>query len=94
MLPGIVVTNAIVLSDPVNQRRRGDMSIENAFPAVVVIGGLFASTLLTLVLVPVLYTLIERARGWRGRRPSGRRHGGQHAAARPVTPSPRDRATH
>jgi Cu/Ag efflux pump CusA len=45
------------------------------------IGGLFSSTVLTLVLVPVLYTLIERARGWHGRRHGGRRHAGQHAAA-------------
>jgi HAE1 family hydrophobic/amphiphilic exporter-1 len=120
MLVGIVVTNAIVLIDLVNQRRRDGMSIEDAvfdgarlrlrpilmtaiatifalIPmslgltgggafisqplAVVVIGGLFSSTVLTLVLVPVLYTLIERARGWRGRREGGRRHGGQHAAA-------------
>jgi HAE1 family hydrophobic/amphiphilic exporter-1 len=119
MLVGIVVTNAIVLIDLVNQRRRGGMSIEDAvfdgarlrlrpilmtaiatifalIPmslgltgggafisqplAVVVIGGLFSSTVLTLVLVPVLYTLIERARGWRGRRRTGRRHAGQHAA--------------
>lgn len=49
--------------------------------AVVVIGGLISSTVLTLVLVPVLYTLIERARGWRGRRHNGHRHTGQHAAA-------------
>ena len=119
MLVGIVVTNAIVLIDLVNQRRRGGMSIEDAvfdgarlrlrpilmtaiatifalIPmslgltgggafisqplAVVVICGLFSSTVLTLVLVPVLYTLIERARGWRGRRHGGRRHAGQHAA--------------
>ena len=31
--------------------------------AVVVIGGLITSTLLTLVLVPVLYSLIEGAKG-------------------------------
>ena len=30
--------------------------------AIVVIGGLVSSTLLTLVLVPVLYTLVERSR--------------------------------
>jgi HAE1 family hydrophobic/amphiphilic exporter-1 len=120
MLVGIVVTNAIVLIDLVNQRRRDGMSIEEAvfdgarlrlrpilmtaiatifalIPmslgltgggafisqplAVVVIGGLFSSTVLTLVLVPVLYTLIERARGWRSRRHDGRPRAGQHAAA-------------
>ena len=30
--------------------------------AIVVIGGLISSTLLTLVLVPILYTLVERRR--------------------------------
>ncbi len=35
--------------------------------AVVVIGGLFTSTILTLVLVPVLYLAFDRVR--RGRRP-------------------------
>jgi HAE1 family hydrophobic/amphiphilic exporter-1 len=30
--------------------------------AIVVIGGLVSSTLLTLVLVPILYTLVERRR--------------------------------
>ncbi len=33
--------------------------------AIVVIGGLVSSTLLTLVLVPVIYTLVEKARGRR-----------------------------
>src|SRR5690606_18232840 len=33
--------------------------------AIVVIGGLASSTLLTLILVPVLYSLVE---GWRARR--------------------------
>ena len=36
--------------------------------AIVVIGGLVTSTLLTLVLVPVLYTLAEKARGRVARR--------------------------
>ena len=36
--------------------------------AVVVIGGLISSTLLTLVLVPVLYRLVERLRERRERR--------------------------
>ncbi|MGH3903725.1 MAG: carboxypeptidase-like regulatory domain-containing protein, partial [Pseudonocardiaceae bacterium] len=36
------------------------------------IGGLISSTLLTLVLVPVLYSLVERARERLGRRRAGR----------------------
>ncbi|WP_324654110.1 efflux RND transporter permease subunit [Georgenia sp. H159] len=106
MLVGIVVTNAIVLIDLVNQhRRRGlpgtEAVIEGAryrlrpilmtaaatigalIPmslgltggsvfisqplALVVIGGLTTSTLLTLVLVPVLYDLLDRARTRRAR---------------------------
>ena len=101
MLIGIVVTNAIVLIDLVNQQReRGDApevavregarqrlrpilmtaaaTIMALTPmafgvtggstfisqplAIVVIGGLISSTLLTLILVPVLYLLVERAR--------------------------------
>ncbi|HEX2300155.1 MAG TPA: efflux RND transporter permease subunit, partial [Pseudonocardiaceae bacterium] len=107
MLIGIVVTNAIVLIDLVNQYRSAGASVYDAvidgarrrlrpilmtavaticalFPmslglsggglfisqplAVVVIGGLISSTLLTLVLVPVLYSLVERARERMGRR--------------------------
>jgi HAE1 family hydrophobic/amphiphilic exporter-1 len=102
MLVGIVVTNAIVLIDRVNQYRRDgrplfDAVVEGAAQrlrpilmtavatvlallpmavgltgggvfisqplAIVVIGGLVSSTLLTLVLVPVLYLLAERKRG-------------------------------
>ncbi|MFI9009163.1 efflux RND transporter permease subunit [Actinosynnema sp. NPDC053489] len=98
MLVGIVVTNAIVLIDLVNQYRRDGMPVaqavveggrrrlrpilmtaaatifallpmalgitgEGAFIgkplAVVVIGGLISSTLLTLVLVPTLYSMVE-----------------------------------
>ena len=98
MLVGIVVTNAIVLIDLVNQYRKQGRSVEDAlvsgarqrlrpilmtalatifalFPmalgltgesgfiskplAIVVIGGLFSSTILTLILVPVLYWLVE-----------------------------------
>jgi HAE1 family hydrophobic/amphiphilic exporter-1 len=99
MLIGIVVTNAIVLIDLINQYRRhgGDLNsaiIDGArlrlrpiimtacatifalIPmalgftgggafisgplAIVVIGGLVSSTVLTLLLVPVLYSLVER----------------------------------
>jgi HAE1 family hydrophobic/amphiphilic exporter-1 len=101
MLVGIVVTNAIVLIDLVNQYRRDGHGIREAvlegaakrlrpivmtavatimalLPmslgltgggvfisqplAIVVIGGLISSTILTLVLVPVLYVLVERLR--------------------------------
>ncbi|WP_341856923.1 efflux RND transporter permease subunit [Brachybacterium sp. GPGPB12] len=98
MLVGIVVTNAIVLIDLVNQYRRHGMALDEAAHlgaskrlrpilmtaaatifalvpmalgitgnggfiaqplAVVVIGGLISSTLLTLVIVPVLYRMAE-----------------------------------
>ncbi|HET6704894.1 efflux RND transporter permease subunit [Amycolatopsis sp.] len=98
MLVGIVVTNAIVLIDLVNQYRAEGMSVADAVAeggrrrlrpilmtaaatifalvpmalgltgqggfigqplAIVVIGGLVSSTLLTLVLVPTLYTMVE-----------------------------------
>jgi multidrug efflux pump subunit AcrB len=97
MLMGIVVTNAIVLVDRVEQQRRRGLTIRAAlleagatrlrpilmtaiatvcalFPlalgfaegalisqglAVVVIGGLVTSTLLTLIVVPVMYELLH-----------------------------------
>jgi len=104
MLIGIVVTNAIVLIDLINQKRKAGMSVEASIAAgarlrvrpiimtalatvfalvpmglgltgggvfiskplaIVVIGGLVTSTLLTLILVPVLYDLLE---AWRERR--------------------------
>ena len=106
MLIGIVVTNAIVLLDLIEQFRRAGMDArtavieggrrrlrpilmtaiatilalvpmalglgEGAFLstplAVVVIGGLFTSTILTLILVPVLYLALDRLRPKRGRR--------------------------
>jgi HAE1 family hydrophobic/amphiphilic exporter-1 len=103
MLVGIVVTNAIVLMDLINQYRAQGMGVQEAVVeggrrrlrpilmtaiatifallpmalgltggggfigqplAIVVIGGLLSSTLLTLVLVPTLYTMVERAREW------------------------------
>jgi HAE1 family hydrophobic/amphiphilic exporter-1 len=105
MLIGIVVTNAIVLLDLIEQFRRKGMDArtaviegarrrlrpilmtaiatilalipmalglgEGAFLstplAVVVIGGLFTSTILTLILVPVLYLAVDPLR--RGRQP-------------------------
>ncbi|WP_053387642.1 efflux RND transporter permease subunit [Leucobacter japonicus] len=110
MLVGIVVTNAIVLIDLVNQYRvRGDAlrdavlhgSLQRLRPivmtalatilaltpmalgitgkggfisqplAVVVIGGLLSSTVLTLVVLPTLYYLVERRRETGPRRRSG-----------------------
>ena len=98
LLVGIVVTNAIVLIDLINQYRAQGMPLEESIMngarqrlrpilmtalatigalsplvlgitgsggfisqplGVVVIGGLFSSTILTLIIVPVLYRLIE-----------------------------------
>ncbi|GAA5164410.1 efflux RND transporter permease subunit [Ornithinimicrobium tianjinense] len=121
MLVGIVVTNAIVLIDLVNQYRsrgldRRTALIEGARHrlrpivmtalatvlaltpmalavtgggafisqplAIVVIGGLLSSTLLTLVLVPVLYELVERGSSWVHRR------GERRAQRRGTVPQP------
>lgn len=98
MLAGIVVNNAIVLIDYVNQLRKKGMSEFDALVeggttrlrpilitsittilgmlpmaltrqegsemmrpmAIAVIGGLLASTLLTLVVIPVIYSLVEK----------------------------------
>jgi multidrug efflux pump subunit AcrB len=111
MLIGIVVTNAIVLVDLVNQLRKqghelkealitagrnrvrpilmtavatilalmplalgfSEGSIIAAELGTVVIGGLLTSTLLTLVVVPVVYSLLEGLKGRIYRR-FGRRH--------------------
>jgi HAE1 family hydrophobic/amphiphilic exporter-1 len=101
MLVGIVVTNAIVLIDLVNQYRRRGLRVRDALVegatrrlrpilmtalatifalvpmaigltgksgfisqplALVVIGGLVSSTLLTLVVLPALYFVVERVR--------------------------------
>ena len=124
MLVGIVVTNAIVLIDLVNQYRRSGRPLVEAVRegarkrlrpivmtaaaaigallpmafgltgggvfiskplAIVVIGGLFTSTLLTLVLVPVLYTLLGHAQE-RGaaRRAARRERKAAPAAAEPA----------
>lgn len=117
MLVGIVVTNAIVLLDLINQYRADGYTTRDAIIeggrrrlrpilmtavatifallpmslgltessafisqplAVVVIGGLVSSTLLTLVLVPVLYSLVE---GFKAR-VKRKRSGGKHTAPR------------
>lgn len=114
MLIGIVVTNAIVLIDLVNQAREsgrglvdsvlygGDKRVRPIVMtalatilaltpmalgltggsgfisqplAVVVIGGLVTSTLLTLLLVPALYLLVERGKERRAARRAARRAG-------------------
>ncbi len=98
LLVGVVVTNAIVLIDLINQYRKQGRELNEAIMdgarqrlrpilmtalatifalipmaigltgsggfiskplAIVVIGGLFSSTILTLVIVPVLYELVE-----------------------------------
>ena len=103
MLIGIVVTNAIVLIDLINQKRKGGADVEESIMAgarlrvrpivmtalaticalipmglgitgggvfiskplaIVVIGGLISSSILTLILVPVLYDLVERRPEW------------------------------
>ena len=101
MLIGIVVTNAIVLLDLVEQHRRRGLPMYEALIqggrtrvrpilmtaiatilaliplalglsegeiiaselATVVIGGLFTSTFLTLIIVPVVYSLVDDAKG-------------------------------
>ena len=107
MLVGIVVTNAIVIVDLINQYRARGMTVLDAIVhgasrrlrpilmtalatifallplgigltgnggfisqplAIVVIGGLVSSTLLTLVVLPVLYYLVEGARERRAER--------------------------
>ncbi len=119
MLIGIVVTNAIVLIDLINQVREGGAGVTESvldgarlrlrpivmtalatifalLPmglgvtgggifiskplAIVVIGGLVSSTVLTLVLVPVLYHLAESAKQRLRRRRSPSASAGQLAA--------------
>ncbi len=114
MLVGIVVTNAIVLIDLVNQYRADGMSVRDAVVeggrrrlrpilmtaaatifallpmalgltgqggfigqplALVVIGGLLSSTLLTLVLVPTLYTVVENRKEKRHAKRAAKRAG-------------------
>ena len=118
MLIGIVVTNAIVLIDLVNQYRRSGMSVQDAvihgaarrlrpilmtalatifalLPmaigltghggfisqplAIVVIGGLVSSTILTLIVLPSLYVLVEGAR---------ERRAAKRARRAPAEPAP------
>jgi multidrug efflux pump subunit AcrB len=103
MLIGIVVTNAIVLIDLINQKRTDGATVEESIMAgarlrvrpiimtalatisalvpmglgitgggvfiskplaIIVIGGLISSSLLTLILVPVLYDIVENRPDW------------------------------
>jgi HAE1 family hydrophobic/amphiphilic exporter-1 len=121
MLIGIVVTNAIVLLDLVEQHRRRGMPMYDALMAggrtrvrpilmtaiatilalmplalglsegeiiaselaTVVIGGLFTSTFLTLIVVPVVYSLVDDAKV-RGRRAFRIAEEGEEPAAEPA----------
>ncbi|MFF4080243.1 efflux RND transporter permease subunit [Streptomyces sp. NPDC001777] len=119
MLIGIVVTNAIVLIDLINQYRAQGMGVVEAVVeggrhrlrpilmtalatifallpmalgvtgeggfisqplAVVVIGGLVTSTLLTLLLVPTLYAMVELRKERRAKKKAARRAGKAGAA--------------
>ncbi len=109
MLIGIVVTNAIVLLDLVEQLRHRGMSTRDALIqggrtrvrpilmtavatilalmpvalgvsegsiiaaelGTVVIGGLFSSTVLTLIVIPVIYMLVDGGKQWTTRRLGG-----------------------
>ncbi|PWI18855.1 hydrogenase expression protein [Streptomyces sp. Act143] len=124
MLIGIVVTNAIVLIDLINQYRRQGYSTVDAvieggrhrlrpilmtalatifalLPmalgvtgeggfiaqplAVVVIGGLITSTLLTLLLVPTLYTMLELRKERRAKKRALKREKKAEVPAQPET---------
>ncbi|MFJ7072729.1 efflux RND transporter permease subunit [Streptomyces sp. NPDC098781] len=126
MLIGIVVTNAIVLIDLINQYRKQGYGVVEAvieggrhrlrpilmtalatifalLPmalgvtgeggfiaqplAVVVIGGLITSTLLTLLLVPTLYAMLELRKERRAKKRAAKRQAKSQAAAEP-TPEP------
>ncbi|GAB7033991.1 efflux RND transporter permease subunit [Streptomyces sp. NPDC021749] len=129
MLIGIVVTNAIVLIDLINQYRAqgygvveavveggrhrlrpilmtalatimallpmaasitGDGGFISQPLAVVVIGGLISSTLLTLLLVPTLYAMIELRKERRAKKKAAKRakKAGAHDEANEPTPEP------
>ncbi|MFJ5679459.1 efflux RND transporter permease subunit [Streptomyces sp. NPDC093097] len=127
MLIGIVVTNAIVLIDLINQYRAqgygvveavieggrhrlrpilmtalatimallpmalsitGDGGFISQPLAVVVIGGLITSTLLTLLLVPTLYAIIELRKERRAQKKAAKRAGKDGG---PATPADADR---
>lgn len=123
LLVGIVVTNAIVLIDLINQYRKQGRPMQQAIMdgarqrlrpilmtalatifaltpmalgitggggfisqplAVVVIGGLFSSTILTLVIVPVLYWLVEGRKERKAIRKDKKAHARRKATAESV----------
>ncbi|SFW89463.1 efflux RND transporter permease subunit [Amycolatopsis australiensis] len=127
MLVGIVVTNAIVLIDLINQYRAEGMSVADAVTeggrrrlrpilmtaaatifalvpmalgitgqggfigqplAIVVIGGLVSSTLLTLVLVPTLYTMVETRKERRRARREAKRTPAKAPESESLDPAP------
>ncbi|WP_372668225.1 efflux RND transporter permease subunit [Amycolatopsis kentuckyensis] len=127
MLVGIVVTNAIVLIDLINQYRAEGMSVTDAVTeggrrrlrpilmtaaatifalvpmalgitgqggfigqplAIVVIGGLVSSTLLTLVLVPTLYTMVETRKERRRARREAKRTPAKAPESESLDPAP------
>lgn len=127
MLVGIVVTNAIVLVDLVNQYRDRGMNVRDALVhgasrrlrpilmtalatifallpmalgitghggfisqplAIVVIGGLLSSTLLTLVVLPVLYDLVEGGRERRKAKRAAKAAGADAPAPVPAVVAP------
>ncbi|MEV7995719.1 efflux RND transporter permease subunit [Streptomyces sp. NPDC086077] len=122
MLIGIVVTNAIVLIDLINQYRKQGYGVVEAVVeggrhrlrpilmtalatifallpmalgitgeggfiaqplAVVVIGGLISSTLLTLLLVPTLYAMLELRKERRAKKRAVKREAKPHTPAEP-----------
>ncbi|MFE7572596.1 efflux RND transporter permease subunit [Streptomyces sp. NPDC057539] len=128
MLIGIVVTNAIVLIDLINQYRSQGLGVVEAVVeggrhrlrpilmtalatifallpmalgitgeggfiaqplAVVVIGGLVTSTLLTLLLVPTLYAMVELRKERRAKKKAAKRHA-KGGNGTPVSESPRE----
>lgn len=128
MLVGIVVTNAIVLIDLVNQYRAKGLAVTQALIegasrrlrpilmtalatifalipmavgitgsggfisqplAIVVIGGLISSTLLTLVVLPTIYNLVEGGREKRKEKRAAKKAAkAGEAASAPVTKEP------
>ncbi|MFI7340489.1 efflux RND transporter permease subunit [Streptomyces sp. NPDC050085] len=125
MLIGIVVTNAIVLIDLINQYRAQGLSVVEAVVeggrhrlrpilmtalatifallpmalgvtgeggfiaqplAVVVIGGLITSTLLTLLLVPTLYAMLELRKERRAKKRAAKRQ--RETGVPPQSPAP------
>ena len=123
MLIGIVVTNAIVLVDLINQYRERGMRVGDAIVhgatrrlrpilmtalatifallplgigltghggfisqplAIIVIGGLVSSTILTLVVLPTLYYLVEGAKERRQDRRAAKARAHAHSAAAPA----------